>query len=72
VVASAKAALAKTAKLRGKNLMAAMTIDALREEIAHYCGLGERVIAQARRRVLDGEQVPMPRRSIRSLSRTPT
>ncbi|HEY1472949.1 MAG TPA: ISNCY family transposase [Pseudolabrys sp.] len=58
VVASAKAALAKTAKLRGKDLMAAMTIDALREEIAHYCGLGERVIAQARRRVLDGEQVP--------------
>jgi hypothetical protein len=28
-----------------------------REEIAHYCALGARVI-QARRRVLDGEQVP--------------
>jgi IS5 family transposase len=35
-----------------------MTIDALRDQIAHYCGLGERVINQARRRVLDGEQVP--------------
>jgi hypothetical protein len=35
-----------------------MTIDALRDEIEHYCGLGERVIDQVRRRVLDGEQVP--------------
>jgi hypothetical protein len=35
-----------------------MAIDAIRDEIAHYCGLGERVIEQARRRVLDGEQVP--------------
>ena len=35
-----------------------MKIEALREEIAHYCGLGARVIDQARRRVLDGEQVP--------------
>jgi transposase, IS5 family len=33
-------------------------IKALREEIAHYCTLGARVIDQARRRVLDGEQVP--------------
>jgi len=58
VVASARTALAKTAKMRGKDLFAAMTIDALRDEIAHYCGLGARAIDQARRRVLDGEQVP--------------
>src|SRR5260370_800977 len=58
VVASAKAALEKTAMMRGKDLFAAMAIDAIRDEIAHYCGLGERVIDQARRRVLDGEQVP--------------
>src|SRR6267378_1490804 len=58
VVASARTALDKTSKLRGKGLLAAMTIDALRDQIAHYCGLGERVINQARRRVLDGEQVP--------------
>jgi transposase, IS5 family len=58
VVANAKTALEKTAKMRGKDLFAAMTIDALRDEIAHYCGLGERVIDQARRRVLEGEQVP--------------
>jgi transposase, IS5 family len=44
--------------MRGKDLFAAMTIDAIRDAIAHYCGLGERVIDQARRRVLDGEEVP--------------
>jgi transposase, IS5 family len=58
VMASANAALADTAKMYGKDPVAAMTIDALRDEIAHYCGLGARVINQARRRVLDGEQVP--------------
>src|ERR1700723_1298013 len=57
-VASARTALDNTAKLLGKDPFAAMTIDAIRDEIAHYCGLGERVIDQARRRVLDGEQVP--------------
>jgi transposase, IS5 family len=30
----------------------------LRKEIEHYCGLADRVIGQARRRVLEGEQVP--------------
>jgi transposase, IS5 family len=58
VVASAKTALEKTATMRGKDLFAAMAIDAIRDEIAHYCGLGEQVIDQARRRVLEGEQVP--------------
>jgi transposase, IS5 family len=58
VVASARTTLDKTSKLHSKSLLAAMKIDALRNEIAHYCGLGERVIDQARRRVLDGEQVP--------------
>ena len=58
VVASARTTFEKTANMRGKDLFAAMTIDALRDEIAHYCGLGERVIDQVRRRVLDGEQVP--------------
>ncbi len=55
---AAKTALEKTATMRGKDLFAAMAIDAIRDEIAHYCGLGERVIDQARRRALDGEQVP--------------
>ena len=58
VVASATAAVETTATMRGTDLLAAMRIAALRDEIAHYCGLGARVIDQARRRVLDGEQVP--------------
>ena len=44
--------------MRGKDVLTALKIEALREEIAHYCDLGARVIDQARRRVLDGEQVP--------------
>jgi hypothetical protein len=44
--------------LRGKDPFAALAIDAIRDEIAHYCDLGDRVINQARRRVLDGEQIP--------------
>jgi transposase, IS5 family len=58
--------------LRGKSVLAAMTIDALRERIARYCGLGERGINQARRRVLDGEQVSNVEKSIRSSSPIPT
>jgi transposase, IS5 family len=58
VVTGARTTLDKTSKLHGKGLLAAMKIDTLRDEIAHYCGLGERVIDQARRRVLNGEQVP--------------
>jgi transposase, IS5 family len=58
VMASAKTALERTATMRGEDLSAAMAIDAIRDEIVHYCGLGERVIDQARRRVLEGEQVP--------------
>src|SRR5580658_8097519 len=58
VVASARMALDDTAAMRGKDLLTALNIKALRDEIAHYCALGTRVIDQARRRVLDGEQVP--------------
>jgi IS5 family transposase len=58
VVASARMALDDTAAMGGKDLLTALNIKALREEIAHYCALGARVIDQAQRRVLDGEQVP--------------
>jgi IS5 family transposase len=40
VVASARTALDDTGKLSGKDPVAALTIDALRDEITHYCGLG--------------------------------
>jgi hypothetical protein len=45
VVANAKAAREMTAKMRGKDPFNAMTIAARREEIAHYCGLGEKSAA---------------------------
>jgi IS5 family transposase len=35
-----------------------VVIDQLRQQITAYCGLGEKVIDQTRRRVLDGEEVP--------------
>src|SRR5467141_2412981 len=58
VVESARMALAKTSKTRGKDMLADMAIEEIRKDIEHYCGLGSQVIDQARRRVLNGEQVP--------------
>jgi IS5 family transposase len=58
VVDSARMALERTSKLRGKDMLADMAIEEIRKEIEEYCGLGSRVIDQARRRVLEGEQVP--------------
>jgi transposase, IS5 family len=58
VVNGARAVLARTQKARGKTVAAALAIAAFREEIDHYCGLGDQVIDQSRRRVLEGEQVP--------------
>ena len=58
VVAGARKALDDTAAMRAKDPLTALKIEALRDEIAHYCDLGTRVIEQARRRVIDGEQMP--------------
>ncbi len=58
VVASARRVLKQTQKARGKDLQGDLILSSLRPEIDHYCELGERVIDQARRRVLEGEQVP--------------
>jgi IS5 family transposase len=58
VVESARKVLKQTRKARGKDLLAEQAIRELRKEIDHYCGLGDRVLDQARRRVLEGEQVP--------------
>jgi transposase, IS5 family len=57
VVESARRTLEKTSKTRGQDMFADMAIGEIRKEIEHFCGLGSRVIDQARRRVLDGEQV---------------
>ena len=40
-----------------KDMFTDMAIEELRGQIEHFCGLGDRVIDQARRRVLFGEQV---------------
>jgi len=58
VVGRARAALEKTRKMRGKDMFADMAIEQLRQQVAHFCELGSRVIEQARRRALGGEQVP--------------
>ena len=58
VVEQAQAALVQTRKARGQNPFADLAIEELRKEIDRYCELGDRVIDQARRRVIEGEQVP--------------
>ncbi|HEX8813860.1 MAG TPA: transposase [Terriglobales bacterium] len=58
VVTSARKVVEQTEKARGKDRAAELAIPELRKEIEHYCKLGDRVIYQARRRVLEGEQVP--------------
>src|SRR5215469_9295898 len=50
VVGNAKTALDTTKDLHGETITDAMKIDAIREEIAYYCDLGEQVIDQTRRR----------------------
>jgi transposase, IS5 family len=58
VVDSARAVLKQTQKARGKNAKDDLIIPQIRQEIDHYCQLGDCVLGQARRRVLEGEQVP--------------
>lgn len=58
VVSEARAVIARTVRVRGLDLIKQAVVDALRGEIARYCELGTRVVSQARRRVLHGEQVP--------------
>jgi transposase, IS5 family len=58
VVEAARAVVAATATTPGLDPIAAARVTALREEIGVYGDRTERVIAQARRRVLEGERVP--------------
>lgn len=57
VVGNAREVLKKTERIRSIDLMSDIAINAVRKEIGHYCGLGDRVIDQARRRVINNEQV---------------
>ena len=57
VVANARTGLERTLSMGGKDMFAAMAIAKLRRQIEHFCQLGDRVIDQARRRVLFGQQL---------------
>jgi IS5 family transposase len=58
VVQNAERMVAAAQDTSGLDLVAGLTIDALRQQITAFCELGDRVIDQARRRVLQGETVP--------------
>jgi IS5 family transposase len=58
VVSNARRVLKQTQNARGKTLLDDVAIEALRKDIEHYCQLGDRVLDQTRRRVLEGQQVP--------------
>lgn len=58
VVQNARQVLAQTQDAKGLDPVQSVLIRVLRQDIEHYCQLGDRVINQARRRVLEGEQVP--------------
>ncbi len=57
VIGNARGILKKTERIRSIDLMTEIAIQAVRKQIDHYCDLGDRVIDQARRRVINKEQV---------------
>jgi len=58
VLESARQIVTKTSKIKGVDVTGGLVIDQLRRQITTYCELGDRVIDQTRRRVIEGEQVP--------------
>jgi len=58
VVQNAEQVVAAAQEISGLDLVAGLAIDALRKQITTFCELGDRVIDQGRRRVLQGETVP--------------
>ena len=59
VVETARAAVATARSAPPADPLTAAVISGLCDEIEHFCGLADRVLTQTRRRVLDGEQVPV-------------
>jgi IS5 family transposase len=57
VVGNARVGIERTRTMRGKDMFTDLAIEELRGQIEHFCKLGDRIIDQARRRVLFGEQV---------------
>ena len=58
VLENARQVVKKATRVKGMDVMEQAMVDQLRKEITAYCELGDRVIDQTRRRVIDGEQVP--------------
>jgi IS5 family transposase len=58
VIGHAREVLENTRKVRAIDALRELAIQGIRSEIAHYCALGLKVIAQARRRVLEKQPVP--------------
>jgi len=58
VVGNVRKVLKKTECIGSIDSMTEIAIKAVRKQIDHYCGLGGHVIDQARRRMLNNEQVP--------------
>jgi IS5 family transposase len=58
VLSNSRRTAMATEKLAKKNATDPVRIAALRQQIIHYCDLGDRVVDQAERRILNGEQVP--------------
>jgi IS5 family transposase len=59
VVQNAKQVIANANRVRKVDVVARVVIDGLCKQILSFCELGGRVIDQARRRVLQGETVPV-------------
>ena len=58
VVQSARVVLKESQKATLSDVLEAAKLQGLLPEIEHYCQLGDQVIDQTRRRVLEGEKVP--------------
>lgn len=58
VLKDARQVVKKAGRVKGMDVMEQAIVDQLRKEITAYSELGDRVIDQTRRRVLEGEQVP--------------
>jgi IS5 family transposase len=57
VITDARAVVTRTARVRGLDLIAGATVDAIRQEITRHCDLATRVVRQTTRRVVHGELV---------------
>lgn len=58
VLKNARQVVQKAGRVKGMDVMEQAVVDQLRKEITAYCELGDRVVDQTRRRVIEGEPVP--------------